>query len=552
MFWSKLTRLLACIAVTSTTIAAESGVAVQQIPGWPEIWGDVNARAYWPGDRVAPNGVVFDPVFGVDFHLNIGLQPQKKLYTFLDSDFWAQRAAKGITNNKYGSYDFSKRESDIALGIAGEVFDRFELRGSVYGQDNLNRGSSQTLAQSYQRGVRLESRYYFGDANIYDTGRLNFVGLGYAPDTKRISATGFEFRTGLFAEAYLTYPLPALRSYLFADATLIAANAIDPRLVQINAGLALRPFDSLPALELRVGDEFSTDLKEDAQRNLAYLAIRAYFGGSTGSTSKPEFKIYDAVRSPEIWGGLGFSVDGGRRLAANGIEFTPLFMSDLSLNLSLYSRPQVYLFVSSQVWVQSASEAGDLQMRDPARDEINEREWDVDAGLAIALSTRFEFRGAVYAQNNLNRGGSTLTHQPPSALFPAGYHDGEHAQLRYYLTTDHPHDEARQSFVELGYYPSRVAIPGSASGTHAGGAFARAHLTYPVSRLHSYVYADGTFVAEQASLRVFSVNSGVAARPFPQCENLEFRVGNEVTRDVSEDDTRDLVYGAIRINFSTR
>lgn len=69
----------------------------------------------------------------------------------------------------------------------------------------------------------------------------------------------------------------------------------------------------------------------------------------------------------------------------------------------------------------------------------------------------------------------------------------------------------------------------------------------------SYVYGTGTFIAERDnSFRLMILNGGVAFRPFHDFANLEFRVGNELTRDFRAESTRNLTYGAIRINFSTR
>jgi hypothetical protein len=240
MHISRIAFFLACNALVATGFSESPDPKVAQIASWPEIWGDFGVRGYVTGGRVAPNGFEFDPLFDVDFHLNIGLLPQKKLYTFLDADFWGQRATPGVTNARYGSYDFSKREYDIAAGLAWNVFDRLELRGSFFAFNNLNRGSSETVSNAYQDGAVFAARYYLGDANIYDTGRLTFISLGYYPEENLIGGGGTEFRAGLFAEAYGSYDLPALRSYLYIDAKLIGQRDIDPRLVRIDGGLGIR------------------------------------------------------------------------------------------------------------------------------------------------------------------------------------------------------------------------------------------------------------------------------------------------------------------------
>src|SRR5258708_2247768 len=77
---------------------------------WPEVWGTVGLPIYITGNHMAPNGVPFKPLFGLDFDFNIGLLSQKELYLFAENKFWAQRAAPGITNPSQGQWDFSKRE----------------------------------------------------------------------------------------------------------------------------------------------------------------------------------------------------------------------------------------------------------------------------------------------------------------------------------------------------------------------------------------------------------------------------------------------------------
>lgn len=541
--------LFACLAFVPAGFSGELTVVEQA--KWPEIWGDFGVRGFFPGnDRVAPNGLEFDPVFALDVHLNVGLLPQKKLYAFVDTDFWAQRAQPGITNPNYGSYDFSKREFNADLGLAWNVAERFELRGSVFGFNSLNRGVSETLPSTYQNGVVFEGRYYFGNANIYDTGRLNFVSLGYYPEEDLMGGAGREFRAGLFAQAHLSYDLPAIRSYIFADAKVIAQNTVDPRLIRTDAGIAVRPLASLPNLELRVGDEFTADLNDDTNHNLVYGAVRGYFGGGTEFRRADNPAQYEVARSPEVWGDLGVSVfPGGDRVGPNGIEYTALAMSDLNFNIGLLPHRKLYLFVDNQFWVQRESGLGEVPPRDPSVDEVREREWVIDAGFAFNFYSRFELRASAYAFSNLNRGGSP--NRAPQEFAPSGFNDGGHAQIRYYLTSANLYDPSRQSFVEVGYYPSHLLIGGDGQGFHPG-AFGRAYLSYDLPRLRSYLYADGNFIASKEEFRLIILNGGLATRPFRSFDNLEFRLGSEVTHDVGPDTTRNLTYGAIRINFSTR
>ena len=519
-------------------------------PPRPEIWGDVGLRGYFTGDRVAPNGLTFDPLFDVGINLNIGLLPQKQLYSFVAADFWGQRAAPGVTNAAYGSYDFSKREYDFTTGLAWNIIDRFELRGSFFSFNNLNRGSSTTIADTHQNGLILEARRYFGNADIYDVGRLSFVGLGYYPQQNLMGGAGTQFVAGPFAEAYFAYDIPALRSYIYLGAEVISQGDFQFRSVKIDGGIGVRPLASLPNLELRVGDDFTADVKDDTNRNLVYGEFRTYFGGESDSKEKLPPTVYDPARFPEIWGDVGFSMyPGGERVAANGVEFTPLFMTNIDLNIGILPAKKLYVFTESQFWIQRESDSGYVRGRDPGQSDVTERELDFDIGLAFRLFGQLEWRGSLYAQNNLNRGGGG--HQPPSPGSPSGYHDGGYLQLRYYFTSANPYDPPRQSFAEIGLYPTKESISGVGSGIHPR-AYGRLYLSHDFQQIRSYVYGDGTIVTKDSALGLITLNGGFAIRPLASYPALEFRVGNELTREIGPAITRDLTYGAIRINFSTR
>jgi len=243
---------------------------------WPEVWGTVVLPLYITGSRMAPNGVPFKPLFGLDFDFNIGLLSQKELYLFAENHFWLQRAAPGVTNPKQGKWDFSKREYDLILGAAWTYFDAFELRVSSYALNNLNRGDSLSSPFGFKDGILLENRYYLCNADIYDVGRLSFVSIGYYPAKGLVAGDGTEFHPGLFARAYLTYDLPWLRSYLYWDGQLIAER-LKARLLEVDVGLATRPFVRLPNLELRIGYDVTGDVQVDSARNLFYGAVRILY-----------------------------------------------------------------------------------------------------------------------------------------------------------------------------------------------------------------------------------------------------------------------------------
>ncbi len=538
-------RLVAALLFAMGT--AEAGEPAPAV-WWPEVWGNFGLKGYFDGERVAPNGVEFDPLFKVDFDLNVGLLPRKELYLFVQGEFWAQRAGAGITNDNLGDYDFSKREFDIDLGLAWTVVDHFELRASFDAFNNLNRGTTRTTPTGSQEGAEVEARYYFQSANIYDLGRLSFIGVGYYPTQNFIGGDGFEFRAGLFAQAYATYTIPALRSYLYGNVRLIGRRAEALELITVDAGLATRPFGRLQNLEFRVGDEFTADVEEDNTHNLIYAAIRAYFGPPGTESNRVADRLQGAVGPPEVWGDFGQTAyAAGDRMGPNGVAFNPIFMTDLDLNIGFLSRKRVYLFLESEFWVQRAS-AG--VRGEPENRDLNQREYDIVAGLAWNVFNRFELRVSAYALNNLNRGGSQS--KAVSETLPSGYQDGLQVEGRYNFRSENDYDVGRLSYIGLGYYTSQTLIGGDGEGFHPS-FYAHAYGSYYIPSLRTYIYGDGQLIGEkQESLRLVVIDAGLAVRPLRRFENLEFRLGNEVTADLDAETTRDLFYGGVRINFSTR
>jgi len=244
---------------------------------YSEIWGVVEVPVYVTGSRMAPNGVPFNPFFGLNLDFNVGLLPHKELYFFAENQFWTQKPGAGITNPSQGQFDFSKREYDLELGLAWNYWNSFELRGSAYALNNLNRGASLASPYGFQDGVGVENRYYFGNADIYDVGKLSFVSLGYYPTKSLVGGDGSTFKPGLFAEAYCTYDIPAILSYAFIDGKLTAEAGVNPRLLEMDAGIAIRPCSRFQNFEIRLGDDLIGDVKAGTTRNLVYGSIRFAF-----------------------------------------------------------------------------------------------------------------------------------------------------------------------------------------------------------------------------------------------------------------------------------
>jgi hypothetical protein len=500
-------------------------------PAGPLVWGVFEVTGYATGTHEAPNGFAFDPLVGLDSDLNFGLLPNKQLYLFLQDGFWVQRtdAAPGK----------SQRELDADVGLAWNYFDSLELRASAYSLNNLNRGVSLAAPNGYKDGVAVENRYYFGPANIYDIGRLSFVGLGYYPTRSLIGNNGESFQPGLFAHGYVTQDLATpLRSYLYGGVQLTAENAVTPRLVGGDFGLAFRPIADRQSLEFRIGDDVTDDVQAHVTRNLVYGAVRLGFGmepaGDGGSSAWPGW--------PEAWGVVGLPVYAtGSHMGPNGVPFTPIFAVTSELNLGLMPKKELYLFWDGTFWGQHSGPG--ITNPNQGAFDFSKREMDSELGLAWNVFDSLELRTSAYALNNLNRGIS-LTE-------PDGGKQGVKIEGRYYFSTPDPYDIGRSSYIGVGYMPTENLV-GENGASFRPGPFADAYLArdLPIPWFKSYVYAGMQAIAQQTSaLRLFETDAGWAVRPFRHWQNLEFRVGDNVTADVEANATRNTVYGAVRLQF---
>jgi hypothetical protein len=79
------------------------------------------------------------------------------------------------------SFQHCSAENLTSLGPAWNYVDNFELRGSAYALDNLNRGVSLSRSSDDKEGIKVEDRYTLAGDDPYDLGRLGFVSLGYVP-----------------------------------------------------------------------------------------------------------------------------------------------------------------------------------------------------------------------------------------------------------------------------------------------------------------------------------------------------------------------------------
>jgi hypothetical protein len=257
---------------------------VEQAAAGPLAWGIAGLRGYAFGQQVAPNGLEFNPLFTLDLDLNLWVWRDQRLYAFCDTRFWAQRPAPGVTNPSQGVFDFSKREFDLDLGAAWNYSGSLEARAFAYSFNNLNRGSSDARPSGYADGVGLENRLYFGGSYAdlglpgFDPSRANFVSLGYYPTKDMVDCAGLSFEPGAFARAYVTLDLfESGCLYLYLDTQFIGTRAFAAKLLDIDGGVAVRPFSRAPFLEFRLGSEDCYDLQYRETETSLYLAVRVVF-----------------------------------------------------------------------------------------------------------------------------------------------------------------------------------------------------------------------------------------------------------------------------------
>lgn len=249
----------------------------------PPVFGVVGLRGFAMGTRVAPNGVPFTPIFDLEMNFNIWISRKHHVYLFADGSFWAQKAAPGITNAKQGSFDFSKREIDLALGAAWNYWGRMEGRFSAYSLGNINRGKSQVAPSGFADGTLLENRWYIGQeydnlgTSEYDIPRANFVSIGYFPTKHLVDNTGHQFKPGAYMRAYLTADLFSPQYYIYSDSELIANRSFELALFKEDAGFALRPFLKLPRLEFRLGTTVVVDAQNSDSDTSLYGMVRLVY-----------------------------------------------------------------------------------------------------------------------------------------------------------------------------------------------------------------------------------------------------------------------------------
>jgi hypothetical protein len=238
------------------------------------VWGIAEMDGYL-GQRTAPNGLVYHPIYGVNIDFNIWVWPAMGLYLYDETLFWM-----GTTHG----LNFTKRELDFDIGVAWNYYGRLEARAFGYSDNNLNRGTSPEQPTGYDDGFGIENRFYLNPiysalgTSDYDQARATFLSIGYFPTKALTGADGLQFHPALFARAYLTWDVTEKCCYLYADATFITEqNPFNAKLLNTDIGVALRPFEALPRLEFRAGCLDVWDMQVGNARPVGYMSIRYIF-----------------------------------------------------------------------------------------------------------------------------------------------------------------------------------------------------------------------------------------------------------------------------------
>ncbi len=265
--WMCLVGMSLCLSASPRGRCADAN---EWSPGKGKaVWGEVGFSGIPSGERMAPNGVAYEPLFVMDTHFNVGLNADRTLYLFTEDTFWAQEATPGQTNARQGSLDFSKREYDLSLGLGWRYWPHTEVRAFGYSFNNLNRGDSATSPTGYKDGFGVENRFHFGEAD-------DFVGVGYFITKNMVDQEGLAFKPGLFLKAKLHAPiLPGLAAARL-EPQLICRDNILPKLLDVDAGIDFTPFKRKDVV-LGLGMDTTYDLGKELSRTILYFRVGTRF-----------------------------------------------------------------------------------------------------------------------------------------------------------------------------------------------------------------------------------------------------------------------------------
>lgn len=166
------------------------------------IWGELGFGIYpGAGQKAAPNGILYDPMFRLLANLNFGT---REMYLFADSVYYTEKPQPGVTTNKaQGKFDFTKRQYDFNIGGAFALpWESTELRFWAYSESNINRGTSVVLPSGYKDGFAGSVRYYLDQQLRND----NYVALGYYFTKELVDTAGDAYKPSFLIDLNASSP----------------------------------------------------------------------------------------------------------------------------------------------------------------------------------------------------------------------------------------------------------------------------------------------------------------------------------------------------------
>jgi len=240
----------------------------------------------------------------------------------------------------------------------------------------------------------------------------------------------------------------------------------------------------------------------------------------------------DDAHLPLVWGGIGFrGIPTGKKMAANGVEFDPVFTLDIELNIALCKNREVYLFTQSRFWGQGA--AAGITNPTQGQFDFSKRQYDLGGGIAWNYWRTMEARFFAYSSSNLNRGNSLVT--------PYGYNDGVGLSNRFYYLGN--------NFFGAGYMPTKDLI-GNDGIQFQPSWFLESSIWYPIfgPKLQGY-WAASLIGQRSGDAKLLYNDIGISAAFLSKFPSLEFRTGGEITTDLVVGKTFDFYYVGLFLPF---
>jgi hypothetical protein len=188
-------------------------------PADDSLWGKVGFGMYpTSSQKVAPNGVVYQPMFRLIGDVNIG---SRDLYMFATSAYYTEKPNPGVTTNKsQGSFDFTKRQYDFNIGGAFATGEDTEVRFWAYSQSNINRGIYVDKPSGYKDGSVGSLRHYFADEVVTH----GYIGVGYYFTKELVDTNGKPYTPSFTTEMNFSRPL-SYGFHAYGQAILLGARS---------------------------------------------------------------------------------------------------------------------------------------------------------------------------------------------------------------------------------------------------------------------------------------------------------------------------------------